>query len=54
MPLYSLSCSKCVKVYEVQVPLKDYDLMETKKGPKCPHCGKILKKLVDRVRFWIH
>jgi putative FmdB family regulatory protein len=54
MPLYSFSCKKCMKYYEIQVSLNDYDKIETKKGPKCPHCKKVLKKLVDRPRFWIH
>jgi predicted nucleic acid-binding Zn ribbon protein len=54
MPLYSMSCSKCLKIYEVGVKLPDYDKIETNDGPKCPHCDEVLKKLIDRPRFWIH
>ena len=38
MPLYTFTCEKCQKVYEVLVPLKDYGNVV-----KCPHCKKKLE-----------
>lgn len=49
MPLYEFSCLDCGKYFEIIVKLEDYD-----KSPKCPYCGKELKKLLSRPRFFIH
>jgi putative FmdB family regulatory protein len=49
MPLYEFYCFDCSKYYEIIIKLKDYD-----KKPKCPHCGKELKKLMSAPMFKIN
>lgn len=40
MPLYDFCCDKCIKVYEVFVPLKQlHDEI------RCPVCGELLVRL---------
>jgi putative FmdB family regulatory protein len=48
MPLYEFLCSKCMKILEFIVPL---DKFETK--VKCPHCKKMVKRLMSPVLFRI-
>ena len=54
MPMYSFGCWACAKYFEIIIKLEDYDKIQTEDGPKCPHCGRILVKLLDRPRFFIH
>lgn len=49
MPLYVKWCKNCEKVYEVIIPLKDYD-----KKVKCPHCKKTLGKIMTPVCFKVN
>ena len=49
MPLYVKWCKKCEKVYEVIIPLKDYE-----KKVKCPHCKRMLVKILTPVNFKVN
>jgi putative FmdB family regulatory protein len=49
MPLYVYRCHKCKKMFEVIVPLKDYE----KKLP-CKYCRKQMEKIIMPVCFRIH
>lgn len=44
--LYAFHCKECKKVYEVILPLKQYD-----KKVKCPYCKKRLNKIITPVLF---
>ena len=48
MPLHDFVCGKCLKRYEIIIPLKEMD-----KKVKCPHCKKELKKIMAPVFFSI-
>lgn len=49
MPLFDFVCGKCLKKYEIIIPLKEMD-----KKVKCPHCKKELKKIMAPVFFRIN
>lgn len=41
MPLYEYQCQKCTKIFDLMVPLKEWDVK-----PDCPGCGGKSKKLM--------
>jgi len=49
MPLFVYKCLKCLKVYEIIVPLAKLD-----KKIRCPHCKKALKKEISSVFFRVN
>jgi putative FmdB family regulatory protein len=48
MPLYQYMCSNCMKLLEFMVPLDRYDAKI-----KCPHCKRIVKRILSPVMFRI-
>lgn len=49
MPLYIYTCSKCDKLYELMIKLKDSD-----KKVECPKCGEEMKRVMTPVPFKIN
>ena len=49
MPLYSYSCKKCEKYFEVIIPLKDCE-----DDVHCKYCGEKLQKLIMPVMVRIN
>lgn len=47
-PLFAYVCSKCLKVYEMMVPLD-----KTGEDIKCPKCRKKMKKIITPPNFVI-
>ena len=47
MPLYDLACDKCDEVYEVFVPLKDFD-----KTIECPECKGALRREMPHLKSY--
>lgn len=46
MPLYDYYCADCMKRFEIQVPLANWD-----KEIACKYCGKPLTKIVTAPMF---
>jgi putative FmdB family regulatory protein len=49
MPIYEYVCETCMKILEFKVPLEKF---ETK--IKCPHCKKVVKRIMSPVLFRIN
>ena len=45
MILYSYYCLDCEKTFEARASIKDRNKV------KCPHCGKKLKRYIDKVHL---
>ena len=50
MPVYEYLCRDCERLYEILIPLADYD-----KKVRCKHCNKKMERVIisaPRLRSW--
>jgi putative FmdB family regulatory protein len=52
--LYQYVCNDCLKWFEIQIKLADYEKITEETGPKCPNCDKSLKRVITPTYFRIH
>ena len=58
MPLYQYLCDKCYLPYEITMPLKMKDKIDSGKGTKkeldelrCPECGEPMRQVIGMPRL---
>lgn len=42
---YKFKCTQCAKVFDVGIPIKDYD--KYKDRQKCPECNGKMKRVIE-------
>ena len=43
--IYDFKCTQCKKVFEVGIPIKDYDKLKNRQT--CPICGNKMERIIE-------
>lgn len=43
--VYKFKCTKCGKVFDVGIPIKDYDKLKNRQS--CPECNGKMKRVIE-------